>query len=139
MPVYFHTEGISFLLKNKRKITFWLHDVVKSFDKEIKTLNFIFCNDQYLLSINKSYLNHNYYTDIITFDYSEEHLISGDLFISIDRIKEYSINNNIQFNEEIHRVIVHGVLHLCGFNDKTDKEKKNMRKHENKYLSALTI
>lgn len=124
MPVYFHTEGISFLLKNKRKITFWLHDVVKSFDKEIKTLNFIFCNDQYLLSINKSYLNHNYYTDIITFDYSEEHLISGDLFISIDRIKEYSINNNIQFNEEIHRVIVHGVLHLCGFNDKTDKEKK---------------
>ena len=139
MPVYFHNEDISFHFKNKRKITYWLHDAVNSFDKEIKTINFIFCSDKYLLSINKSYLKQNYYTDVITFDYCEGKLISGDVFISIDRVEDYSIKNKVQFNNEIHRIIIHGVLHLCGLNDKTDKEKKKMRKHENKFLKSLSI
>ena len=137
MPIYFHTEDISFLFKNKRKVSAWLKIVVSAFDKKIDTLNFIFCSDQYLLSINKFYLNHNYHTDIISFDYCDGKKISGDIFISIDRVKEYSSENNIHFNMEIHRVIVHGVLHLCGLNDKTEREKEKMRAQENKFLALF--
>ena len=137
MPIYFHNEGVSFILKNKRTVSSWLKSVVKSFKKDVGTLNFIFCTDEYLLTINKSYLNHNHYTDIITFDYCEENKISGDLFISIERVKEYSLKNNIEFNNEIHRVIVHGVLHLCGLNDKTEREKEKMRAQENKFLALF--
>ena len=139
MPVYFHTEDISFVFKNKRKVSSWLNSVVTSFDKKVGTLNYIFCSDQYLYSINKTYLNHDNFTDIITFNYCDGNKISGDLFISIDRVKEYSTLNNIEFNIEIHRVIVHGVLHLCGFNDKTEEEKENMRKQENISLQLLTL
>ena len=124
MPVYFHNEGVSLIFKNKKAVSSWLSSVVKSFKQEVGTLNFIFCTDEYLLTINKSYLNHNHYTDIITFDYCEENKVSGDLFISIERVKEYSLKNNIEFNNEIHRVIVHGVLHLCGLNDKTERDFK---------------
>ena len=124
MPVYFHNEGVSLIFKNKKAVSSWLSSVIKSFRKEVGTLNFIFCTDEYLLTINKSYLNHNHYTDIITFDYCEENKVSGDLFISIERVKEYSLKNNIEFNNEIHRVIVHGVLHLCGLNDKTERDFK---------------
>ncbi len=139
MPVYFHTEDISFVFKNKRKVSSWLNSVVTSFDKKVGTLNYIFCSDQYLYSINKTYLNHDNFTDIITFNYCDGNKISGDLFISIDRVQEYSTLNNIEFNIEIHRVIVHGVLHLCGFNDKTEEEKENMRKQENISLQLLTL
>jgi len=137
MPVYFHNEGVSFVFKNKKAVSSWLSSVVKSFKQEVGTLNFIFCTDEYLLTINKSYLNHNHYTDIITFDYCEENKVSGDLFISIERVKEYSLKNNIEFNNEIHRVIVHGVLHLCGLNDKTEREKEKMRAQENKFLALF--
>jgi len=137
MPVYFHNEGVSLVFKNKRAVSSWLSTVIKSFKKEVGTLNFIFCTDEYLLTINKSYLNHNHYTDIITFDYCEENKVSGDLFISIERVKEYSLKNNIEFNNEIHRVIVHGVLHLCGLNDKTEREKEKMREQENKFLALF--
>jgi len=137
MPVYFHNEGVSFVFKNKKAVSSWLSSVVKSFKQEVGTLNFIFCTDEYLLTINKSYLNHNHYTDIITFDYCEENKVSGDLFISIERVKEYSLKNNIEFNNEIHRVIVHGVLHLCGLNDKTEREKEKMREQENKFLALF--
>jgi rRNA maturation RNase YbeY len=137
MPVYFHNEGVSLVFKNKRAVSSWLSTVIKSFKKEVGTLNFIFCTDEYLLTINKSYLNHNHYTDIITFDYCVENKVSGDLFISIERVKEYSLKNNIEFNNEIHRVIVHGVLHLCGLNDKTEREKEKMREQENKFLALF--
>tara|TARA_B110000014_G_scaffold211584_1_gene163771 strand:- start:414 stop:833 length:420 start_codon:yes stop_codon:yes gene_type:complete len=137
MPVYFHNEGVSLIFKNKKAVSSWLSSVIKSFRKEVGTLNFIFCTDEYLLTINKSYLNHNHYTDIITFDYCEENKVSGDLFISIERVKEYSLKNNIEFNNEIHRVIVHGVLHLCGLNDKTEREKEKMRAQENKFLALF--
>jgi len=137
MPVYFHNEGVSLIFKNKKAVSSWLSSVIESFKKELGTLNFIFCTDEYLLTINKSYLNHNHYTDIITFDYCEENKVSGDLFISIERVKEYSLKNNIEFNNEIHRVIVHGVLHLCGLNDKTEREKEKMRAQENKFLALF--
>ena len=137
MPVYFHNEGVSLIFKNKKAVSSWLSSVIKSFKKDVGTLNFIFCTDEYLLTIKKSYLSHNHYTDIITFDYCEENKVSGDLFISIERVKEYSLKNNIEFNNEIHRVIVHGVLHLCGLNDKTEREKEKMRAQENKFLALF--
>jgi rRNA maturation RNase YbeY len=87
--------------------------------------------------VNKEYLHHDYYTDIITFNYCDKNTISGDLFISIDRIKDYSKKNNLPFVNELHRVIVHGVLHLCGFNDKTEKEKEKMRQLEDHFLNTL--
>jgi len=95
----------------------------------------IFCSDQYLLEINKKHLNHDYYTDIITFDYCVEKIVSGDLYISIDRVKENSKIFNESFINELNRVVIHGVLHLCGYNDKTEADQKIMRNLENKYLA----
>ena len=139
MPVHFHNKGVTYVFKNKKQVSSWLNIVICSFKKELSTLNVIFCTDKHLLSINQSYLNHNYYTDIITFNYNENKKVSGDLFISIDRVKENSIENNIEFNVEIHRVIVHGVLHLCGLNDKSEQEKDIMRKQENLFLEKLSF
>ena len=100
-------------------------------------INIIFCSDEYLLSINKAYLNHDYYTDIITFSFNEEKEISGDLFISVDRAKENSEINNETFLNETTRLVIHGLLHLCGYNDKTDTQRKTMRSKENQYLKMI--
>ena len=95
----------------------------------------IFCSDEDLLEINKKHLSHNYYTDIITFDYCVKNIVSGDLYISIDRVKENAKTFNDSFINELTRVVIHGVLHLCGYNDKTEADQKNMRNLENKYLA----
>ena len=95
----------------------------------------IFCSDEYLLEINKKHLNHDYYTDIITFDYCVDKIVSGDLYISIDRVKDNAKAFNETFMNELNRVVIHGVLHLCGYNDKTDSDQKIMRNLENKYLA----
>lgn len=97
-------------------------------------VTYVFVNDDYLLDINQRFLNHDYYTDIITFDYCENNLISGDLLISIDRVVENSQILKIDFHQELHRVILHGILHLCGYKDKTMEEEIAMRDLENKYL-----
>lgn len=97
-------------------------------------ISIIFCSDEYLLKINEQYLGHNYYTDIVTFDYVENSVISGDLFISIDRVRDNAKELNIAFKEELNRVIIHGVLHLTGYKDKTEAEKTVMREKENFYL-----
>jgi len=97
-------------------------------------INVIFCSDSYLLKINETYLNHNYFTDIITFDYVEDNIISGDLFISLDRIKENADKYADNFFQELYRVVIHGVLHLCGYKDKSESEKIEMRAKENQYL-----
>lgn len=97
-------------------------------------ISIIFCSDEYLLKINEQYLGHNYYTDIVTFDYVENSVISGDLFISLDRVRDNAKELNIAFKEELNRVIIHGVLHLTGYKDKTEAEKKVMREKENFYL-----
>lgn len=102
-------------------------------------ISVIFCSDDYLLEMNKSHLNHDYYTDIITFNYVDGDLISGDLFISVDRINENAAKYNVTFYEELYRVVLHGVLHLVGYNDKTDQEKKVMRKKENYYLRKIEL
>ena len=112
-----------------------LSNVVKTELKELGDISIIFVSDQYLLEMNQKYLNHDYFTDIITFDYCEHNTISGDLFISVDRVKENADSFNVDELTEIHRVMIHGVLHLCGYKDKTDEEEKNMRLLENKYLN----
>ena len=100
-------------------------------------ITIIFCSDDYLLDKNRAYLNHDYYTDIITFDYSENDVVSGDLFISIDRVKDNANTYGISFDNELKRVVYHGILHLCGYKDKTEKDKKEMREKENYYLSQF--
>ena len=137
MPIYFHKEDASIALKKIKVIKRWLEDVVSFYNKEMGVINVVFCSDDFLLKINKEYLNHNYLTDIITFNFCEKNEISGDLFISIDRVKDFSKTNKLTFVNELHRVIVHGVLHLCGFNDKSTKEKQKMRKLENFFLEKL--
>jgi probable rRNA maturation factor len=112
-----------------------LSNVVKTELKELGDISIIFVSDQYLLEMNQKYLNHDYFTDIITFDYCEHNIISGDLFISIDRVKENADSFNVDELTELHRVMIHGVLHLCGYKDKTEEEEKNMRLLENKYLN----
>ena len=111
--------------------------LIEDQNKEEGELNLVFCSDEYLLEINKKHLNHDYYTDIITFDYSEENKISGDLLISIDRVKENAKTFSVSFIHELNRVVIHGVLHLCGYKDKTEEEKKQMRNLENKYLKTI--
>ena len=107
-------------------------------NKQLGEISYIFCSDEQLLEINKEFLNHDYYTDIITFDYSEADVISGDLFISIERIKDNAKTLKTSYQEELHRVIIHGVLHLLGYKDKTEVESENMRKLEDECLLILS-
>ena len=104
---------------------------------EKSRLHIIFCSDDYLLDINKKYLNHDYFTDIITFNYNENNTIIGDLFISVDRVKENAKELKVDFNNELFRVIIHGVLHLCGYNDKTQDQLKEIRTKEDEFLGLI--
>lgn len=116
----------------------WLSNTCKEEDKILEEVNLIFCSDEYLYDMNVEYLNHDYYTDIITFDYCEENRIIGDLFISKDRVVENASDNEVDFELELKRVIVHGVLHLCGYKDKSVSEEKLMREKENYYLNKCS-
>ena len=136
MPIYFHKEQIDLKI-NEESISSWIDISIKKLKFKAGDISVIFCSDDYLKQININYLNHDYYTDIITFDYSDKNIISGDLFISIDRVRENADINNENFNREICRVIIHGILHLCGYNDKTSKEKEKMRKLEDVFLSTM--
>jgi probable rRNA maturation factor len=137
MGVSFHSDEISFNVKNKRKLNSWILSCVSVHNKSCGDINVIFCDDEYLLSVNNTYLNHDYYTDIITFDYSQKDMISGDLFISISRVKENANELNIEFITELYRVIVHGVLHLLGYKDKTKLEKDEMRAKEDEMILLM--
>lgn len=122
---------------NKTILIKYLKSLIYSELKDCGNISIIFCSDEYLLDINKQYLNHNYYTDIVTFDYGENSVISGDLFISIDRVKENAADFDVTFKKELFRVVFHGILHLVGYNDKTDEEKKEMRRKEDYYLEEV--
>ena len=137
MPVFFHNEDVDFPFHQKNKKKRWLKDVIEHLDFKLGNINVIFCSDDYLLSLNKKHLNHNYYTDVITFNYCSNKTISGDIFVSVDRVRAFSIDTNTPFLSEINRVIVHGVLHLCGFDDKKPDEILKMRKLEDLYLTKL--
>jgi len=123
-------------------LVLWLSAAIENEGFRCGNINVIFCSDDHLLDINRTYLDHDYYTDIVTFDYSAESILSGDLFISIDRVVENSAHFNESFLTELRRVCVHGVLHLCGFKDKSDEEARIMRSKErfylNKYVSRET-
>lgn len=139
--ISFFSEDIDFVLKDKAKVRNWIGATIKSEGfKRIGELTFVFCSDEYLLDINKQYLNHDTYTDIVTFDSSEdEDVISGDIFISIERIRENAIKFEVLERDELHRVIIHGVLHLCGYYDKNKKDKELMTSKENEYLEKRTF
>lgn len=127
-----NSECSDFTLKNKPKYQKWIKCILSNYSVKAIELNYIFCTDQYLHNLNTEYLKHDTYTDIITFQYSEDNLhIEGDIFISIDRIKENSANLCIPFNEELLRVMSHGILHMIGFNDKSPMEQNIMRENEN--------
>ena len=117
---------------------FFVLSLTNLLNKEAKILgdiSIIFVSDSYLLEMNQKYLNHDYYTDIITFDYCDMNIVSGDLFISVDRVQENAETFDVDVLTELHRVMIHGVLHLCGYKDKTEEEERNMRELENKYLN----
>lgn len=124
--IFFHSEEIDFKLKKKKKVRNWLIELAKTEEKSIEDLNYIFCSDDYLLEVNKEHLNHDYYTDVITFDYCENNVISGDIYISIDRVKENAESFGKSFKNELKRVMAHGLLHLMGYKDKSEKEAKKM-------------
>tara|TARA_B100000963_G_scaffold67604_1_gene55765 strand:- start:1488 stop:1901 length:414 start_codon:yes stop_codon:yes gene_type:complete len=136
LPLYFHKEQVELKI-NEESISNWVAVSIKRLRFREGDISVIFCSDDYLKQININYLNHHYYTDIITFDYSDNKIISGDLFVSIDRVKENAEINNENFNKEICRVIIHGILHLCGYKDKTSKEKEEMRKLEDSFLNLI--
>jgi len=138
MSYSFSKENISFRFSNKDLIIRWLDKSIKSEKHKPGDISFIFCSDKYLLGINKQYLNHNYFTDIITFDYTQDKLVSGDLFISIDRVLDNAKTYAVTFQEELLRVLIHGVLHLCGYKDKTKAAASLMRQKEDYYLSLYT-
>lgn len=129
----------------KKEIKSWIKNVIEQRGGKLGDISYIFCNDEYILNVNKEYLNHDYYTDIITFDYTEKDFssdkikISGDLFISLDTVKSNSEELGLDFNQELHRVIIHGVLHLLGLKDKTDKEAEEMRKEEEECLKTMML
>tara|TARA_R110002020_G_scaffold123119_9_gene279264 strand:- start:1058 stop:1483 length:426 start_codon:yes stop_codon:yes gene_type:complete len=131
MPINFFTEEVSFSLKEKRKRKSWLKKIAESENHKIEELNYVFCSDEYLLNINVEYLDHDTYTDIITFDISEEEgIIEGDVFISIDRVKENSQTLKVAEEKELSRVISHGLFHLLGYKDKSKAEANLMRSKE---------
>ena len=115
----------------------WLSNVASHEGFDLGEITLIFCSDTYLLEMNKKHLDHDYYTDIITFDYSEDTMLSGDLFISVDRVKENAIENGVMFHVELNRVVVHGTLHLMGYNDKSDEDQKQMTKMEDWALGLI--
>ena len=134
--IHFHTET-NFKLKEAKSHALWLTNAIIEMKKEVGEINYIFCDDAYLLKINQEFLKHDTYTDIISFDYSEEKVLSGDVYISIERVKENVDLFKVSFKEELARVLIHGVLHFIGFKDKTDKEKAEMRKQEEFFLSKF--
>ena len=135
----FFSQDISFKLPRPRKTKQWIQEVVARERRTLVHLNYIFCSDAYLLSLNEQYLRHKTLTDIITFDSSEEdRMIEGEIFISVDRVRSNAEELKTTFDEEIHRVIVHGVLHLIGYSDKSASDKRGMRKKEDAYLSLRT-
>lgn len=132
--VSYFLEDVKFEFKHKRVNNAWLKMVAESEVKKLGNINIIFCSDNYILDVNMKYLQHDYFTDIITFDYCEKNILSGDLFISIDSVRENSVFFKTEFADELNRVIVHGLLHLIGYDDHTESDQKLMREKENYYL-----
>ena len=137
MAIFYDTIGIQ-SQKIDKKVTSWLKMLIKSYNRKLGAITYIFCSDEEILRINQSFLNHDYYTDIITFDYSEGNTIAGDLYISLETVQSNAIKFKTKYDEELRRVMIHGILHLCGYNDKTSDEKKIMRTKEDEALALCS-
>jgi len=139
MPIRFFYEEVDFKIKHPTKVRRWVTETTRKEKRQVSEINYIFCSDKYLLSLNQNYLNHNTLTDIITFDNSEGKIIEGEIYISFDRVNENASKFQSSFEDELHRVMIHGVLHLCGYKDKKPKDKTLMRKKEDAYLSLWKL
>lgn len=137
MAITFQAENTRLPKIKKRETANWIKTVANGYDRKAGEIAYLFCDDEKILEINRTYLQHDFYTDIITFDYSEEEIISGDIFISVDTVRSNSQKYGTPFEEELYRVIIHGILHLCGLKDKTEEEEKGMREAENSALRQL--
>jgi rRNA maturation RNase YbeY len=137
MAITFQADNVALPNIRKRSTSNWIKGVAEKYGKKAGDISYIFCDDEKILEINQTYLHHDFYTDIITFDYSEGDRISGDIFISIDTVRSNAEKFETNFDEELHRVIIHGILHLCGLKDKSEDDSKKMRKAEDEALSML--
>ena len=135
--ITYHAEEIKMPVFPKRKTSQWIKTVTEKYSRRVGDISIIFCDDVKILEINKEYLNHNYYTDIITFDYSENNVISGDIFISIDTVRSNAEKYKEDYVIEMYRVIIHGILHLCGIDDKAEGAREIMEENEDSALSIL--
>lgn len=135
--IQFFQNDVSFNLKSKLIIKKWIKSVIESSGNRCKDINIIFCSDPVILDINKQFLQHDYYTDIITFDYCEEDKVSGELYISVDTVRENAVEYSQEFDTELHRVIIHGILHLIGYDDHCDEDIAKMREAEDNALMKL--
>ncbi len=135
MAIRFSVQDVHFELENEQNLKKWISNVVLRRGKAVGNISYLFCDDNYLLGVNRQYLNHDTYTDIITFDYVVGNLVSGDIMISVDRVGENAEKFGVPFEQELHRVVIHGVLHLLGQGDKTDSEAAEMRRLENEALA----
>lgn len=134
MAIHFSSQSGDFNVGSADNVKKWVSEVVMRRGKTVGNINYLFCDDEYLLDANKRYLNHDTYTDIITFDYVAGNLVSGDIMISVDRVGENAVKFGVPFERELHRVIIHGVLHLLGQGDKSDEEAAEMRRQEEEAL-----
>ncbi len=137
MAITFQAEGVKLPPIKKRKTAEWIQSVAKEYGKQVGSLSYLFCSEEKILEVNRHYLQHDFYTDIITFDYTEEDILAGDIIISVDTVHSNAEKFGTLFAEELNRVIIHGVLHLCGINDKTEDDAKRMREAEEKALQML--
>lgn len=135
--ILYYNEGCEMPSIKKQETNNWIKEVAALHNCKVGNISYIFCNDEKILEINKQYLDHDYYTDIITFDYTENSKIGGDIFISVDTVRSNSVEFNTNYDEELHRIIIHGILHLCGINDKEPGERENMTRCENEALALL--
>ncbi len=136
--IEFHSQN-DFVLVHDEEIRNWISEAITDEEYELGNIDYVFCNDEYLLNINQQFLEHDTYTDIISFDYTMGKLVGGEIYISTDRVSENANHFGVDFNEELHRVIIHGILHFCGYKDKTKEESVIMRGLEEKYLKKLSI
>lgn len=139
MAITYQTQGVKLPELSKKQLTAWIQAVASSYDKRVGEIAYIFCSDEKILEINRQYLQHDYYTDIITFDYTEGNKIAGDIFISLDTVRSNAELFHSTFEKEFYRVVIHGILHLCGINDKGPGEREIMEAAENKALDLLKL
>ncbi len=137
--IYYQSENIAMPKLPKMKVNAWIKEVAKLHGYRVGDISYIFCDDTKILEVNKTYLHHDYYTDIITFDYTEGKTISGDMYISLDTVQSNAEKFGTEYKEEFYRVVIHGILHLCGINDKGEGEREIMEQHENQALAIRTF